>query len=276
MAVQMFRKMPFSLVYQKYMLPVSTEVFNTVLSYVKDKTNGRPLDMALDVGCGTGRYTVPLAPHFKKVLGIDISESQINVAKQNTLERNVSYMVAPAEKLPINNDSVDLVNASLAAHWFPVDEFVNEAVRVLKKNGCLAAHAFYPANEIEYKNLSHDLNEVMSKVWDTLFQHVEPSNLTREVDHMLSQYQDIYEAIPLKDKKWITDIRVKIPMSVPDIIGYIQSVCMFQMFLQKDVTGAEEFLIQTEKRFRDILGEEADSALLNVYSKHYCVLACKH
>ncbi|XP_040297434.1 putative methyltransferase DDB_G0268948 [Bufo bufo] len=128
MAVQLFKKMAFSSVYQKYMVPVSNEVINILLSYVKAKTNEQPLEMLVDVGCGTGRYTLPLAPHFKKVLGIDMSESQINVAKQNTLANNVSYMVASAEKIPVKNDSVDLVHAGLAAHWFTIDKFLNESV----------------------------------------------------------------------------------------------------------------------------------------------------
>ncbi|KAM3915997.1 uncharacterized protein RB166_015365 [Leptodactylus fuscus] len=247
MAVQLFKKTAFSSVYQKYMIPVSNEIMNLVLSYVKDKTSGQPLEMAVDVGCGTGRYTLPLAPHFKKVLGIDHSESQINLAKQNTLANNVSYMVAPAEKLPLEDASVDLVTAALAAHWFTVDKFASEAVRVLKTKGCFAAHAFYPVTELEYKDLSHDLNVVMSEVLDTLYQY----NINRKIlEHMFGQYKTIYEAIPLQDKEWVTDIPVKIEMSIPEIIGLIQ--------------------------FREILGEEADSARLTAHFMHYCVLACKH
>ncbi|XP_075687306.1 uncharacterized protein LOC142656296 [Rhinoderma darwinii] len=270
MPVQLFKKMTFSSVYQKYMIPVSNEIINMVLSYVKVKTNGQPLEMAVDVGCGTGRYTLPLAPHFKNVLGTDISDSQIHVAKQYNSAHNVSYMVAPAEKLPLKDACVDLVNAGLAAHWFTVDKFVNEAARVLKTNGCLAVHAFYPATEIEYKELSGDLTALMIEVWDTLFLHVD-----KTTDHMLCQYQNIYEAVPLKDKKWITDIPVTIQMSIPEIIGFIQSVYMCQVFIEKDVERAEHFLLQTEKRFREILGEKADSARLTAHMKHYCVLACK-
>ncbi|XP_075140903.1 putative methyltransferase DDB_G0268948 [Leptodactylus fuscus] len=268
MAVQLFKKLTYSSVYQKYMFPVSGEIMNLVLSYVKEKTNGRPLEMAVDVGCGTGRYTLPLAPHFKKVLGIDISGSQINVAKQYCPAKNVSYMVAPAEKLPLRTASVDLVNAGLAAHWFTVDKFASEAVRVLKTKGCLALHAFYPATEIEYKDLSHDLSLVMSEVWNTLYQYDDIST-----QHMFCQYQSIYQAIALKDKERITDVSVKIQMDIHEIIGFIQSIFMFQGFVEKDVKGAEEFLIQTEKRFREILGEEADTVRLNVHMKHYCVLA---
>ncbi|XP_056391911.1 putative methyltransferase DDB_G0268948 [Hyla sarda] len=271
MAVHFFKNVKFSSVYHKYMLPASNEIVNMVLSYVKEKTDGRPLAMALDVGCGTGRYTLPLAPHFKKVVGIDISESQINVAKQNTSLDNVSYMVAAAEKLPMENNSVDLVNAALAAHWFTAETFTSEAARVLKTEGCLAVHAFYPYTVIEYKDLSHELNVVMSEVWDTLFQHK-----VQSLEHMFSQYHNIYEAILLKDKEWIRDIPVKIQMSIPELIGFIQSVVLYQVFVAKDSKRAEQLLIQAEKRLQKILGENADSVQLTVNLKYYCVFACKH
>ncbi|XP_069839294.1 putative methyltransferase DDB_G0268948 [Dendropsophus ebraccatus] len=271
MAVHLFKKRTYSSVYQKYMVPVSSEILNIIVSFVKEKTDGRPLKMGLDVGCGTGRYTLPLAPHFEKVLGVDISESQINVAKQHTTANNVSYMVAPAEKLPMKDTSVDLVNAALAAHWFTTDEFFDETIRVLKTRGCLAVHGFSPNFDIEYKDLSHDLNVVLSEALDTLSQYYDSI-----VEHMLCQYRSIYEAIPLKDKEWITDIPVRIQMSVPEIVGLFQSFYMYQTFMEKDVKGAEEFLIQTKERFQDILGEEADSVQLNINMKYYCVLACKH
>lgn len=269
MAVELFKKMTFSSVYHKHIIPVSSEIISMILSYVK--TDGRPLEMAVDVGCGTGRYTLPLAPHFKKVLGIDISESQINLAKQMTLAKNVSYMVAPAEKLPVENTSVDLVNVGLAVHWFKIDKFTSEVVRVLKTNGCLALHAFYPATEIEYKDLSHDLNVVISEVWDTLNQYGDKTIY----DLMLFQYRHIYEAIPLKDKELITDIPVTIQMTIPDVIGFFQSIYTYQVFKEKDVKSAEQFILQTENRLRKILGEKAESAQLNMHIKHYCVLARK-
>ncbi|XP_077131013.1 putative methyltransferase DDB_G0268948 [Ranitomeya variabilis] len=271
MLVNLFKKIAFSLTYQKYMIPVSDEITNMVLSYVKLKTNGRPLEMALDVGCGTGRYTLPLAPHFKKVLGLDISESQINVAKQMTLAKNVSYMVALAEKLPVKDASVDLVHAGVAAHWFTIDKFLDETFRVLKTSGCLAAHCFEPPTELEYKTLSDDLTAVMSEVWDTLIQHD-----YKCVDEALARYQNLFEAIPLKDKEHFTDIPAKIQLSIPDLIGFIQSIATFQQLKETDMKGAEQFLTQTEKRFREILGEEADSARINLKIKYYGVLACKN
>ena len=38
-------------------------------------------DLAVDVGCGSGQSTNLLAPLFKRVVGLDVSESQIRVAE---------------------------------------------------------------------------------------------------------------------------------------------------------------------------------------------------
>ncbi|KAM3916141.1 putative methyltransferase [Leptodactylus fuscus] len=271
MAAQLFSKTSFSSKYQKGMIPASNKIVQLILSYVKKKTNTQALEMAVDIGCGTGRYTIPLAPHFKKVLGIDISESQINVAKQYNSADNVSYMVAPAEKLPLKEASVDLVTAGLTAHWFTFDKFANEAVRVMKTKGFLALHSFHPTFHIEYKDLSHDLNVAMSEVWDILFRH-EDKNINK---HMFDQYEEIFEAIPLKDKEWILNIPVTCQMSVLDILGFFRSCYMFEAFVEKDALKAEEFFKKTQEKFLKIMREEADSAVLNFHMKYYCVLACK-
>ncbi|XP_063788317.1 putative methyltransferase DDB_G0268948 [Pseudophryne corroboree] len=270
MASQLFTKKEFSAVYQRYMIPVSTIVVDMILSYVKGKQKGQSPEMALDVGCGTGRYTLPLAPHFKKVLGIDTGKSQINLARRCTSANNVSYIIGQAEKLPLKDASVDLVHAGLAAHWFEVDKFVHEATRVLKANGCLADHAFHPSTEIESGDLSGALTALMKEVWFTLFKHS-----SKNTQHMLCQYEKIYDAVPLNDKTWITDIPVTVQMSISDIMGYMQAIYMYQAFADKDPAGAAEFLVTTENKFREILGEKADSAVMNAHIKHYCVLACK-
>lgn len=57
----------------------------------------------LDLGCGDGYFTKPLAEKgAKKVIGIDNSKEQINRAKKNNPHKNVEYQVGDIfkEKLP--------------------------------------------------------------------------------------------------------------------------------------------------------------------------------
>ncbi|KAM4626165.1 putative methyltransferase isoform 1-T1 [Discoglossus pictus] len=269
MAVLLFKNKEFSSVYGKHMYPVSSEVMDLILSYIEEK-KGKPYGLAVDVGCGTGRYTLPLAHHFHQVLGVDISESQLNEAQKYISETNVYYKVAPAEMLPLEDSSVDLVNAGLAAHWFNVDKFVQEAVRVLKPNGCLAVHAFYPIFKIHYGDCSETLTDIVMEVFNKLFIYID-----KTTNHMLCHYQEIFKAVPLTDKQWVRDIPVTYTMSLSGLVGHIQSIYMYQRFQEQDPDGAEGFLKTIEQKFRDILREDSDKAALKILTQHYCVLACK-
>ncbi|KAM8934129.1 uncharacterized protein RCH25_004528 [Pelodytes ibericus] len=268
MAVNLFKIKAFSSVYKNHMFPASQEVKNLIFSYMEEKCQSN--EMAVDVGCGTGRYTLPLAHHFQKVLAADISESQLEEAKHYVSKKNVTYRLCAAENLPLKDASVDLVNSGLAAHWFNVDRFVHEAVRVLKPSGCLAVHGFYPFFEIQYGDHSATLTSLLREVSDTISKYG-----NKNTGIMLSQYRDVFNAVPLADKKWVTDIPVVFPMSMANILGLIQSFYMYQNFLEHSEKEAKQFLMYIEKRFRDILREESDSAVLQLLVKHYCVLACK-
>ncbi|PIK41485.1 putative methyltransferase [Apostichopus japonicus] len=75
--------------------------------------------LALDVGCGNGQLTRVLAPLFTKMIGIDRSKSQIDVAIEVTSEENVEYRVNLAEDLSFLQDgTVDLVSAAAATITF--------------------------------------------------------------------------------------------------------------------------------------------------------------
>lgn len=50
-----------------------------------------PYENAADVGCGTGISTKVMAPHFKHVLGLDYSATQIAEAQSSIKEPNLSF-----------------------------------------------------------------------------------------------------------------------------------------------------------------------------------------
>lgn len=88
--------------------------------------------IALDVGCGDGRFTLKIAFYFKKVVAIDLSIGMLKAAKdlQKKLKiKNVSFEEVDAYRTPYKNESFDLVWSRRGPSKFP------EIYRLLKKGG---------------------------------------------------------------------------------------------------------------------------------------------
>jgi len=69
-------------------------------------------EVALDIGCADGRFTLEVAEKFHKILGIDISSEMLAKAKQLKEELKVSNVIfqeADAEKLPFQDKYFDLI-----------------------------------------------------------------------------------------------------------------------------------------------------------------------
>jgi SAM-dependent methyltransferase len=70
---------------------------------------------ALDAGCGSGRHTQLLAEHYDDVIGVDISEPLIDIARRQRPRPNVRYVVADLMSFT-DMDAFDLVFSSTTLH----------------------------------------------------------------------------------------------------------------------------------------------------------------
>ena len=92
----------------------------------------------LDIGCGGGIITEDMAKQGFIVSGIDISSASLNTAKQHAIENklNIHYQEAPAEQLPFENNSFDVITCcDVLEHVDDVDQVISEVSRVLKPKG---------------------------------------------------------------------------------------------------------------------------------------------
>jgi ubiquinone/menaquinone biosynthesis C-methylase UbiE len=98
---------------------------------------GREITTVLDLGCGTGRFTQALAERFgAEVVGIDPSAKMLDQARAKAHRGTVRYAAGAAEALPLPNDSVDLIFASMVFHHFPdPTQAARECCRVLREQG---------------------------------------------------------------------------------------------------------------------------------------------
>ncbi|CAM0143250.1 unnamed protein product [Umbelopsis sp. WA50703] len=122
-----------SSLYRSFRPVYSKPTYNLIYEYHKQK--GGKFDVAVDVGTGTGQVATVLAETFAKVYGTDLSEKMLQAADKRP---NIHYLACPAEKLPFEDKSVDVITTAQAFHWFKHDQFFHEAQRVLKPEGTIA------------------------------------------------------------------------------------------------------------------------------------------
>lgn len=145
-----------------------------------------PVSRALDVGCGEGRFCRILQQRHIETIGIDPTEKLITVARQR--DKNGSYLVAGAEKLPFDGESFDLVISYLTL--IDIEDFrtsLREMVRVLKPGGRL---------------LISNLNSFISSCPTGAIRDANGKFLHFPVDHYLEERGPWVEFSGLRIKNW--------------------------------------------------------------------------
>lgn len=115
-----------------------------------DLLTRHPPGVALDIGCGAARNTLPLAQLGWEVVGIDLSRPMLVAAASRLaaagLERRPLLVLAPMQHLPIGNRTVDLVVAhgiwNLAPSGAVFRAALREAARVARPGACLFVFTF--------------------------------------------------------------------------------------------------------------------------------------
>jgi ubiquinone/menaquinone biosynthesis C-methylase UbiE len=92
----------------------------------------------LDIACGDGYGSKLLSFVAAEVLGVDIDLHTIEQAKNKYQNGNISFLVGSANKIPVENETVDVVvSFETLEHHNLHREMFSEIKRVLKKGGVL-------------------------------------------------------------------------------------------------------------------------------------------
>ena len=102
----------------------------------------------LEVGCGTGYFTIPAAKLVGNegcIQAIDLQPLAIELTGKKAKEaglKNVQLKLADAAKTGLPDESIDLVFLFGVIHALPLDVVLPEMHRVLKPDGILAVRGF--------------------------------------------------------------------------------------------------------------------------------------
>jgi 2-polyprenyl-6-hydroxyphenyl methylase / 3-demethylubiquinone-9 3-methyltransferase len=124
--------------------------FNPIrIKYIKDniildfniKSLSKPLKniKILDIGCGGGLLSEPMCRLGARVMGIDASKKNIEIAnfhaKKSKLK--IDYQVASPETLKTAVKFDVILNMEIVEHVEDIDFFIKESSKLLKKNGTM-------------------------------------------------------------------------------------------------------------------------------------------
>lgn len=152
---------------------------NVILSNVLRLLEIEKGETVLDLACGTGFFSREFFKAGAKVLGCDISEELIKIAKENSL-KEINYFVSPAEKLSaVKDGTVDKIALILAIQNIEnLAGVFSECHRALKDGGKLYIVMNHPAfrvpkesgwefddkNKIQYRRIKSYLSESRTKI----------------------------------------------------------------------------------------------------------------
>jgi ubiquinone/menaquinone biosynthesis C-methylase UbiE len=100
----------------------------------------RSEDQVLDLGCGTGRLTLPLAGLAREVVGLDICDGMLSVARRKAAEEGARVRFDHGDMcdLPYPDETFDIVTSTLALMHIPPEArpvAFAEIARVLRPGG---------------------------------------------------------------------------------------------------------------------------------------------
>ena len=124
--------------------------FNPIrIEYIKEKIikefHIKPKDKPfsnleiLDIGCGGGLLTEPMARLGGKLTGIDASKKNIKIAKihANRSKLKINYFPVSPEKFKSINKYDVILNMEIVEHVDDLNFFIKSSTKLLKKNGIM-------------------------------------------------------------------------------------------------------------------------------------------
>ncbi|MHA1705195.1 MAG: class I SAM-dependent methyltransferase [Promethearchaeota archaeon] len=114
--------------------------YKVTLNRLKGFYKSISASIVLDLGCGSGQLTLPLADIYDFVVGLDIQRSSVFYGKKIVRllgrSKRVDFILGDGRKLPFSNSTFDIVFAFASLeHIRESNEVLYELNRVLKDDG---------------------------------------------------------------------------------------------------------------------------------------------
>lgn len=124
------------------------EHVNYILGLINKNFEGNfTPNSVLDFGCGVGRLAIPFSRIAETVLGVDISPSMLEVAKEHSIKKGIGnlHLALSDDKLSEVHDSYSLIHSYIVFQHIPENRgnsIILSLAQKVEPNGFLVIHIF--------------------------------------------------------------------------------------------------------------------------------------
>jgi SAM-dependent methyltransferase len=149
-----------------------------IISLLKTECGLEPGCAVADIGSGTGKLTELILPHAGRVFGVEPNQ-EMREAGERLLGTNANFVstAGSAENTSLPDQSVNLVLAGQAFHWFDRASAKKEFQRILKSSG----HVVLIWNERKVDSPFLADYEALLRRFGTDYEKVEHRNVTATI-----------------------------------------------------------------------------------------------
>lgn len=107
--------------YARYRFPYPEAMFQHLIQAFRLDGSG----VGLDLGCGTGKIAIRLAPHLGRIIGVDPDDEMLREAARCANAsgvRNIEFVKGSSWELPLLPRGLRLVTIGQAFHWMDRDQ----------------------------------------------------------------------------------------------------------------------------------------------------------
>lgn len=226
-----FEKAVHAELYAKYRPIYPTEVVTKIIQYARNNKEDGTLSHMVDVGCGSGQSTEIYGNHVKYISAIDVSANQIEQANIASKNDNIRYLVAPAEELPVDDNSVDLICSGLAIHWADFPKFWTECKRVMKPDGSLVLYG-YDIPHVILNDFSINSDDLKRRARCLTMDLLQACNFHERIKHVNNKYVEIFDMIPCKDKYRDDTLKIERQWTLSDLGKCLSTWSGYQTYLR--------------------------------------------
>ncbi|MBP7088063.1 MAG: malonyl-ACP O-methyltransferase BioC [Candidatus Omnitrophica bacterium] len=133
--------------------------------------NGKDFKNILDIGCGTGHYTVLLRKRFpfSLITAVDISKEMIKIAQNKLTQKDTEFIIADAENFDFQK-SFDFISSNVSLQWFDnLEAALRKYQSFLKPKGIIQFSIFGPRTFWELQESLEDFFSKKNKINSSAF-----------------------------------------------------------------------------------------------------------